>query len=370
MLFRLTDVLQDQETLVPTSVCDMPCSIVHTNEADFDPQWAEHIIEHAYKARFVQCAAIILGRLPAKTVLFGGHHFLLSVDGDVAQESLPHALSSDPELVESEITTANESLTEELAEECVLLTRFGHGTWGHWLGEIVPQAALIERRYPRRFRYAVPQYGNISYQVAALGALDAYGIGADQIIPVPIGRPHALKSALIVTPVWSDHVPHPAAIDIMRGSVKLSRYRPGWEKVALMRRDWPTRTIANGDEVEQFLRGEGFRITDAAVLPFLDQVRMFQSANVVFGVIGSGLTGLMYSPNGVLVLVLVGGPAGWGDRFFYALAQHRRAKWSEVRGPSHAKDEAPVRTAPFELSIPALRVGLMKLVARVTHSDG
>jgi hypothetical protein len=359
MLFQLIDVLQDQETLLPATVCDLPCSVVHTNEADFNPQLTEHIVKHAYKARAAQCAAITLGRLPAKTVLFGGPYFLLRVGNDVAQESLPHAMRFDPALIDKEIIAANIMQAADLAEECVLLTRFGHGTWGHWLGEIVPQAALIERRYPRRFRYAVPQYGNISYRTASQASLDAYGIGADRIIPIPMDKPHVLMNALIVTPVWSDYAPHPAAIDVMRGAVRLAPYRSGWEKVALMRRDWRTRTISNGDEVEEFLRAEGFKITDAAVLPFLDQVRMFQSASIVFGVMGSGLTGLIYSPNGVRILV--GGPAGWGDRFFYALAQHRRAKWSEVRGPSHAENDAPVRTASFELSIPALRTGLMKL---------
>ena len=82
----------------------------------------------------------------------------------------------------------------------------------------------------------------------------------------------------------------------MRGAVSLSSYLVGREKIALMRRDWATRAIANCDEVEQFLRAEGFTITDAATLPFLEQVRMFQSAQLVFGVIGSGFTGLITPP--------------------------------------------------------------------------
>jgi len=173
------------------------------------------------------------------------------------------------------------------------------------------------------------------------------------------GKPRILMDALIVTPIWSDHIPHPAPLDVMRGSVRLVPYRAGWEKIALMRRDWPTRAISNCDEVEQFLRAEGFTITDAAFLPFLDQVRMFQSARVVFGVLGSGLTGLIYSPN--CVHVLVAGPASWGDRFFYALAQHRRGRWSEVRGPSRGGGDRPVRAAPFEVSVRGLSEGLAKL---------
>ena len=249
--------------------------------------------------------------------------------------------------------------TDELTGECVLLTRWGHGTWGHWLAEILPMAALIERRYPGRFRYAVPDHGDTSYGAAVLDSLHAYGIDAHRLIRIPPVKSCFLANARIVTPIWSDHAPHPAALDVMRGSVRLCPYRPGWEKIALMRRDWPTRTIANGDEVERFLSAEGFTITDAASMPFLDQVRMFQSAKMVFGVIGSGLTGLIYSPDEVGIVAV--GPASWGDRFFYALAQHRRGRWSEVRGRSKWAGESIMRDAPFEISLQALRDGLNML---------
>jgi hypothetical protein len=142
-------------------------------------------------------------------------------------------------------------------------------------------------------------------------------------------------------------------LDVMRGSVRLAAYRPGFEKVALMRRDWATRGIHNGDEIERFLEARDFRITDAGGLPFVEQVRMFQSASVVFGVIGSGLTGLIYSPNGVRVIGA--GPALWGDRFFVALGQHRAAAWAEVRGPSQWDGKTgQLRDAFFSIPMAAL----------------
>jgi hypothetical protein len=357
MLIRLTEMLSDQEIIFPAVDYDLPTSAVYTNETEFDPRWAAHVLGHAYKGRVAHCDAVIFGRLPKGTTLCCNHNFVLQLDGRVAVESLPHAMILDPSLLTVALQVPAE--VEELDNECVLLTRWGHGTWGHWLVEIVSMAALVERRYPNRFQYAIADYHGTAYEAAVRDSLHAYGIDSHRLVPVTPRRSHMLSRAHVVTPVWTDHSPHPSVLNVMRGAVRLSPYRPGWEKVALMRRDWATRTIANSEAVERLLQAEGFTITDAATLPFLDQVRMFQSAREIFGVIGSGLAGLMYSPDDVRILAV--GPALWGDRFFYALAQHRSARWSEVRGQSQWDGNGLMRDAPFDLSIQALRDGLSKL---------
>jgi hypothetical protein len=254
----------------------------------------------------------------------------------------------------------------DLDDECCLLARFGHGTWGHWLGEIVPMAAAVERYQPGRFRFAVPHHASV-YGEAMRESLRAYGIDPTRLISLGWKRPIRLRNAWAISPIWSSHSPHPGALDIMRGAVRLALYKEGWERVALMRRDSLTRAIENSEEVEQFLRDAGFTIADAGRMTFLDQVRLFQSAKTLFAVIGSGLTGLIYSPGEVRVLAA--GPARWGDRFFYALAQHRRARWAEARGPSEWNGEGLLRDAPFNLPLHALRTALTKLEARADASQ-
>ncbi len=47
MLFRLVDVLTDQEELCPPAVLELPRSVVYTNEAQFDPRWVAHMLTEA-----------------------------------------------------------------------------------------------------------------------------------------------------------------------------------------------------------------------------------------------------------------------------------------------------------------------------------
>jgi hypothetical protein len=358
-------VLDDKETLFPAATFELPSAIVHTNEADFDPNWAAYLLAHPYKARTVKSDAIVLGRLPHNTMLLGDQHFILQLEGRVAFESLPHAMRGDEALLASMVDQPQQMTVFD--EDCVLLTRYGYGTWGHWLAEIVPTAAIVERRYPGRFRYAVPSHGSREYATAMRQSLHAYGIDPDRLIQMPPDKAYLVSSARVVTPVWTDHAPHPAALDVMRGAITLSAYEARPERVALIRRGSQTRAIANYEDIEQYLRNEGFTIIDIASLSFPDQVRTFQSASTIFSVIGSELTGLIYSPGNVRVLAV--GPATWGDRFFYALAQHRGARWAEARGPSQWNGGGMLRDAAFELPLQSIRNALTKLELETHRSS-
>jgi hypothetical protein len=352
-LAHLKDILADAQTVAPAEEAPLPTALVYSNEAEFDARWAAELANGPYHQRIARFAPLEIGRLPSGTVLRGEHHFLITWNGHVAIESVPHALVADAAMLDQAM--ARDLVLEEVEQECLTLTRYGHGTWGHWLGEILPIAALVEERFPRRFRYAVPRHGTGPYTEVMIQSLAAYGIETDRIVWLRQDRAHRLLRAWAMTAVWSDHAPHPAAMRALRSSPHLSPYK-GHTKLALLRQDWTTRALANAEEVEGVLRSEGFHITDMAGRPFAEQVEAFRSAEIVFGVLGSGLTGLAYSPD--LVRVVAASPSGFSDRFFYALVQARRGKWAEVKGATQWDGEGMMRDAPFEIPIPALRAAL------------
>lgn len=349
----LRDCLINPQVIYPGRETHLPCAFVHSNEAEFDPVWAGHIVANAYRERTAISDAVMIGRLPAGAMLRGGDHFLLCVDGAAIADYIPHVFRENTAALGAELK--NERAVIEIREEFVLLARYGHGTWGHWMGEILPIAAAVEAAYPGRFRYAVPQSGHVDYVTGMIQSLALYGISIQRLVWLRSGFDHRFHRALAVTPIWSDSAPHPAALDALRKVIPNDPQGP--KKIALMRRDSLTRAIANAAEVQDVLVGEGFYITDMAGVRFAQQLRAFSGADVVFGVLGSGLTGLIYSPD--YIRVIAASPSGFSDRFFYALVQRRGGRWVEVKGRSlwNGRDGL-LRDAPFEIPIRALREAL------------
>jgi hypothetical protein len=81
-----------------------------------------------------------------------------------------------------------------IQDECFIAARYGHRTWGHWLGEILPLVALAERVYPGRFRYATTFYGGdgASYGSRVAESFAAYGISENRLFRMMANRSYTL----------------------------------------------------------------------------------------------------------------------------------------------------------------------------------
>ena len=191
----LRRILIAPQTLFPPQQARLPTSLVYSNEADFDPRWAAELAQGPYSERIAHIDAIEFGRLPTGVMLRDEHHHLLCWEGSVVTESLPHAFRDDTTALDAALTKPRP--VAEIDDECVIVARYGHGTWGHWVGEILPIAVAVERAFPGRFRYAIPQSGPETYVTPMLQSLAAYGIriertrvascGPRPSIPVRVG---------------------------------------------------------------------------------------------------------------------------------------------------------------------------------------
>jgi hypothetical protein len=123
------------------------------------------------------------------------------------------------------------------------------------------------------------------------------------------------------------------------------------ERVALLRAD-NRRSIENWPEVSAVLDAAGIAGVDIARLSFAEQVALFRSARLVFSVLGSTLSGLLYSPDRVRVATAV--PERFLDGFFYTFVQMRGGRFAEVRGPAAAGNSL-YRDSSFVVPVDDLR---------------
>ncbi len=81
----------------------------------------------------------------------------------------------------------------------------------------------------------------------------------------------------------------------MRGAVHLDPLSEH-ERIALPRRGARGRVLVNPEGIADLLRDYGYVPVDIENFSFRAQVSMFRAAKSIFSILGSGLTGLIFSP--------------------------------------------------------------------------
>lgn len=91
-----------------------------------------------------------------------------------------------------------------------------------------------------------------------------------------------------------------------------------------------SRDIANQDVFENAMKEHGFHIVTPGNLSFYDQVRTFKSAEIIVGVMGAGMTNIIFANSGAKIINL--SPSTMPDTFFYFISVHKKHNYCEIRG--------------------------------------
>ena len=221
---------------------------------------------------------------------------------------------------------------EDVPAEVLLVSRFGEGTWGHWLGELLPKVAVCEARFPGRFMYAVPARTGKEELVGRRQSesLSYYGVERSRLLCLDNRKTYRFANLHAVTEVFQVGF-HPAVLDIMRRPIK-AKSNGAPHRIALFRGDNKRRMISNLEQTRASLVSRGFHLVDIALASFSEQVGLFAGASTLFSALGSSLAGLLYSPSGVNVIAA--SPDGFQDRFFATLVrQLPSGRFHSVIGP-------------------------------------
>ena len=344
--------------IFPNRNIELPKIIVFSNASVIQQaKWAR-----AYAARCARPADVSIVALPAGAEVSGRAGFALRIGSTLAAEQLTRDDPIDAAKLISVFDAGDPTI--EVDAETVLIARFGEGTWGHWLVEMLPKLAVCEMVWPNRFLYAVPHWvlqgGLFSDRI--FESMEAYGVTADRLVQLKSDQVFRFRRLYAVTPVFSDMIPHPDAVRVMEGRNRVDgKSVSAMNKVALMRND-ARRSIANLASVKHVLDQHGFEMVNIAAQSFEQQRALFSEADCVFSVLGSSLSGLIFSPPGTRVLAAA--PEPFADRFFYGILQGKpNARWAEVRGPVTKADAVHLRDSGFEVPILELRHALQALGA-------
>lgn len=364
----LEEVSLASEELFRAQTLLLPTSLIYSNADEYDPIFAKTSVGYSHCAREVCVAPVLLCTFPQNTVVLADSWFTtFSDDAFVLDQFAPpfREKGAKPE----ELLCSSRPVID-VDEPCLLVARFGEGTWGHWLGELLPRAILAELAYPGKFKFAVPAWTTTEQPQRGLAhaineSLQAYGITEDRYLRLRMDTSYRFGQLFGLTSVWSDHTMHPAVVNCMRNLVPRLTTEGPLDRIACLRKTAKTRNIINLDEIAQQLQQNGFQILDLNTMSFLDQVAAFQGCSLIFSVLGSELTSLIYAAD--QVKVVSAGPANWADRFFYPLIQLRNGLLADVRGTADWKGEQYYRQAPFKIDPRQVEIALERLSTPMTQ---
>jgi capsular polysaccharide biosynthesis protein len=334
--------------ILQQATAELPNAVAYTNVMVENPEFARHLERHIYVPRVAELAGVSLVALPRGATVIGGGEFILKVDNILASEQYPIYFPLNEERIET-ILAANMPV-QDVGKEVFLAARYGMFTWGHWLGELLPKVVLAEMLHPGRFSFALPQQvlndrsPNLPW-MRIRESLMAYGIEDQRNTPLDPARDYRFASLFAMTSVWSDHLMHPGAMAAMRTKIRIRSEESPHCRLAIERVPGYGRDLSNYETIKNMLLDSAFEVRRTGAMPFQDQVALFRGADLVFSILGSDLTNLIYSPDGVRVITAA--PAIFGDRFFYALILGRQGRQIDLRGPVTANSEGVKHKSPF-----------------------
>lgn len=199
----------------------------------------------------------------------------------------------------------NNPALNRIKETTALLTFVWSGNYFHWLFDVLPRVDLLRQSGIEIDKYIVPR-DNLAIQDETLNML---GIPKEKRIYTDRDF-HARCDQLIVPSFVRSEREHPSeypkwVTNFLRNEFLLTRDVPlseDYERIYISRSKAWQRRLLNEEEVQTIMRERHFRIVTLEDLSFMEQVRIFASAQIVVAPHGAGLGNLVFCKPGTKVV--------------------------------------------------------------------
>lgn len=187
--------------------------------------------------------------------------------------------------------------TRRTIDEAILLTAPWHHNFYHWLIEILPRLAIVERlddlhQLPLVVPASAPSFVRESLRV--VGALDRVLFLEDGV--------YRFRTLHLPTRFAADASVSPIAVDWLREKIPLAAPSRPRRRIYLSRRDSLIRFVSNESEVEAVLREFGFETVVLSGRPLAEQAQLFRDAELIVGAHGAGFSHLVFCEPGATAI--------------------------------------------------------------------
>jgi capsular polysaccharide biosynthesis protein len=233
----------------------------------------------------------------------------------------------------------------------------------HWLIESMPKLYLLKQsgKFDNVDFFLVPNY-EYRYQREYL---DHFGITADKVINDELDYHIQADELMVCSYVrLEDH--HPKwACDFLHDSFIAPAETIKRDKLIYIGRgdSAVNRKVINEHELTDVLKSYGFEIHFLSGISVVEQARLFNSARIVVGVHGAGLTNLVYCEPATKVLEIF--PDNYVRHIFYDISNKRGLEYHYLLCPSEgtAEDTWVGQTISLTADIEAIRKKVESMLA-------
>jgi len=276
-----------------------------------------------YKAPPIYVATINKG------MIYGGSNLILTQDGVICHDLYDFERDYTSEelhgrtLIDPKSSRIRWMLHDESPERLPAAAAFVDAcaaNYAHWLTEVLPRIAAFcaEEQFN-----GIPIVVNDGLHKNIMESLFLVAGFEREIITLTIGKALAVE-VLYVTSVagyvpferrtnklsdYSNGVFSPWAFELLRSNMDAFVVKDnvqGYPEKIFLRRNSGARKVANGAELEKLVVSRGYVMVEPGELTFVQQVKLFNNANIIISATGAALSNAIFCKPGTQIGILMG----------------------------------------------------------------
>lgn len=282
-----------------------------------------------------------------KNVTIAGEGLVFDQDDRLIKETKTQHSDQEVSLAYSQVIYTKKISGPIQEDLCVLCVKRGANNYGHWLLEMLPKAGLaIDNIKDKRLKFIIP-FNNGKLKSSIMRSLILLGVKPSQIIEL---TPYPMKfKQVLVFDGLTDHGAFISPLAVAQCRKLTTRGSNYSKKLYISRRSARFRRAANEHRITEVARSRGFTTIDPGEISFDQQRALFSDASEIVGIMGAGMSGIVFSPPNAKVTTIA--PASMPDTFFWFLAGLSNHVYKEVRCASIGGIENPMAwDADMEIS--------------------